>query len=63
MVIGGSSTRDEKNWQSTVFANGGGQGKKKKLLGKEDGGYGALYGDEKFQYERKTMASGFHKNS
>lgn len=48
MIIGGSSTRNEKNWQSTVFTIGNDQSyKAKKLLGKNDGGYGALYGDEK----------------
>lgn len=64
MVIGGSSTRNEKNWTSTVFSNDtNGFSAKKKLLGKEDNGKGALYGDENHQYERKTMSSGFHKNA
>ena len=63
MVIGGSSTRNEKNWQSSVFSQGGGNQKTKKLLSKADGGYGALYGDEKVKYERKSMNQGFHKNS
>ena len=54
MVIGGSTTRDEKNWSSNIFASD--KTKKmpvKKLLGKNDQGKGALYGDEKVSYERK----------
>lgn len=64
MVIGGSSTRNEKNWQSTVFSNDTkDNAKTKKLLGKGDNGKGALYGDENVQYERRTMTQGFQKNS
>ena len=54
MFLSGSTTRDEKKWQSNIFENASTpQNVTRKLLGKKDAGKAGLYGDEANQYERK----------
>ena len=50
----GSSTRNEKNWNSSIFSESMIEKPTRKHLAKKDSGNVGLYGDEKMVYEKRV---------
>lgn len=65
LTLQGSSTRNEANWQSTVFADSVIEKGKKKLLNKPDHGKETFYGNDDMKMERRNdfVKAGFEKGS